>query len=317
MIKAYSGYDVEDLRPVEKFSRDLTKTLQTGMGTVGAQALVRQYWAWQVDRTAAQNRIRKAKEAGESTEALEHFMKQYVTLERQAKGALLKYAESHFTGEWMLSIVGVGPVVAAGILAEADLDNKAHVAQLWSFAGFNPHMVWAKGTKRPFNADLKRLCYYAGESFKKTQNKEDDVYGKVYAKAKRYEWERNLSGKFADQAKAKENGVGKTTNAYLWYSGQISPSWAKETLEEKGGISETIPKAAKKRDDAIPMLPPAHLDARARRVVIKLFLSHVFEVHWITTKGTPAPEPFAFEHLGHDKSGYIKPPNFDKSKWLG
>jgi hypothetical protein len=47
------------------------------------------------------------------------------------------------------------------------------------------------------------------------------------------------------------------------------------------------------------MLPPAHVHARARRWVVKLFLSH-FHAEWFQKHyGKPAPLPYAIDILKH------------------
>jgi transposase len=131
---------------------------------------------------------------------------------------------------------------------------------------------------RPFNARLKVLCWKIGESFVKVKNNDEDIYGKVYDLRKRLEEERNESGQFADQAKAKleKFKIGKDTDAYKAYS------------------------AGK--------LPPAHIHARAKRYAVKLFLAHYHHVAYEVQYGETPPKPYVIEHLGH--AHYIAPPNW-------
>lgn len=56
-------------------------------------------------------------------------------------------------------------------------------------------------------------------------------------------------------------------------------------------------------------LPAAHIDARARRWTVKLFLAHYHHVAWTLTTGVPPVKPYVIGVLG--RGAYIAPPNFD------
>ena len=49
-------------------------------------------------------------------------------------------------------------------------------------------------SKRPWNADLKLICWKAGESFVKTSNHPSDIYGHIYAERKLWEIQQNENG---------------------------------------------------------------------------------------------------------------------------
>lgn len=56
-------------------------------------------------------------------------------------------------------------------------------------------------------------------------------------------------------------------------------------------------------------LPPAQVDAMARRAAVKLFLSHLFLVwYWQHHQKLP-PSPYAIAILGH--KDFVPPPNMD------
>lgn len=120
-------------------------------------------------------------------------------------------------------------------------------------------------------------CYKIGESFVKTSNKEDSVYGKMYKERKVLEHERNNAGGNSEAA-ARE----LTAKNYT-----------------KGTITRKALEAGKWSD--------AHLHARARRYAVKMFLSHLHEVMYITILGQKPPMPFAIAHLNH--AHYVKVPN--------
>ena len=135
---------------------------------------------------------------------------------------------------------------------------------------------WLEGQKRPFNADLKKLCWKLGECFIKVQNNEKDIYGKIYAQRKQLELARSEAGLSKDDAeeKLKKYKIGKNTDAYKYYS--------------QG------------------KLPPAHIHARARRYAVKIFLSHLHEMWYKHEFGVAPPLPFPLTLEGH--SHKIEPP---------
>ena len=58
------------------------------------------------------------------------------------------------------------------------------------------------------------------------------------------------------------------------------------------------------------MLPPAHIHARAKRWVVKLFLAHWHEVAFCERLGTMPPKPYVIEHCGHIHK--IEVPNYKR-----
>lgn len=133
-------------------------------------------------------------------------------------------------------------------------------------------------SKRPWNADLKLICWKAGESFVKTQNHEEDIYGHVYIQRKVLEIQKNENGDFKTQADVKATKVGRSTDAYQWYS--------------KG------------------KLPPAHIHARAKRYAVKLFLAHWHHVAYELEYNQQPPRPYILDQGGH--THYIAPPNWPR-----
>ena len=273
-----------------------------------ARYLVDSYYTMQNNRIRADGQIRSMSDEPHSV--LEWLSGQNTTLENQIKGALERYVKSSIIGNWLLSITGIGPVISAGLLAHIDITKAPTVGHIWSFAGLDPQQVWEKGQKRPFNAELKTLCYKAGESFVKVQNNENDVYGKMFVKRKEYEWRRNLAGELAEQATdilAKKR-IGKATTAYVFYAGLASPSRVKELLADKG-VPQTY-KGDAGIGDEVPMLPPAHIHARARRRTVKVFLSHFHEALYWDYYGEAPRVPFVIaspDHPMHEE--YIPVPN--------
>lgn len=264
-----------DLTPISRLSRDLREAAVT-LTDDEARFLVDSYYMMQDARLRADGQLRALGESEEPNSVLSWLGEQNRTLENQVKGALDRYSNGHPIGRWMRSITGIGPVIAAGLLAHIDIERCATAGNIWSFAGLNPLAEWKKGEKRPWNARLKVLCWKLGESFVKVSGNESDYYGKIYAARKKLETERNEAGAFAEQAALilTKRKIGKDTDAFKAYS--------------------------------VGRLPPAHIHARAKRYAVKLFLAHLHEV-WRKHAGLPVPLPYPIVFLGH--AHIIPPPN--------
>lgn len=266
----------ETLPPIERLSRDLKRAAVT-LTPMEARFLVDAYYQMQENRKRAGNQSRALTESGEPHEVLGWLFDQSHVLEKQVARALDAYSDGHPVGQWSRSIVGIGPVIAAGLLAHIDINKAPTVGHIWRFAGLDPTSEWKKGQKRPWNASLKTLCWKIGESFVKVSGNPKSFYGNVWKERKALEIERNDAGLFKEQAEAKleKFKIGKTTEAYKWYS--------------QG------------------MLPPGHIHARAKRYAVKLFLAHWHDAAYRNEFGSAPPMPYAIAQLGH--AHYIAPPS--------
>jgi Transposase IS116/IS110/IS902 family len=267
--------------PLRKLSRDLVRAATT-MSEREVRYLVDSYYLIQGNRKRADNQIRAMED--EPHEVLTWLGDNNEMMEAQIKRALQSYAQSHPVGQWLMSIFGIGPVISAGLLAHVDINEAPTAGHIWSFAGFNPEQSWGKGEKRPWNAGLKTLCWHAGQSFMKFSNVDGCWYGKMYRKRKDAEVARNESGANAQAAATilTEKNFDKTTDAYA------------ALIEGK--------------------LPKAQVDARARRYVVKLWLSHLHLVWtWLVLHKLP-PKPYAIVHKGH--AHFIPPPDVDQIEGL-
>lgn len=265
------------LEGISKLHKDV-RAASTTLTEREARYLVDAYYTIQGHRIEAQSQARALDEAEEPNEVVGWLFDQHRVLEREIQKVLDAYTDSKTPGRWAKSITGIGPIISAGLLAHIDITRAPTVGHIWRFAGLDPTVKWEKKTKRPWNAQLKVLCWKAGESFVKVSGNDKDIYGHVYAERKLLEIERNEAGLFADQAKLAlaEKSYGKTTDAFKWY--------------EKG------------------MLPPARIHARSKRYAVKLFLAHFHHVAYESAFGEPPPKPYVIEHLGH--AHYISPPNW-------
>lgn len=266
---------MSEFEPIARLTKDLKAASRT-LSATEARFLVDAYYMMQDDRKRAYNQERALDDQGEPVSVLGWLAEQSQRLEKQIARALDEYSASQPIGMWARSVDGIGPIIAAGLMAHIDIKRAPTAGHIWAFAGLDPTKEWKKGEKRPWNAALKVLTWKIGESFVKVSGKETAVYGHVYQQRKQYETEKNEKGEYADQAarKLEKFKIGRDTEAYKAYS------------------------AGK--------LPPAHIHARAKRYATKLFLSHYHHVAYVNHFGTEPPLPYPIAILQH--AHYIAPP---------
>jgi len=240
------------------------------MGDQEARFIVDQYYQIQEFRKASANQDR-ALEAGDLPHTLQTwYTAQLVGFETDLKKALDKFSANHPLASVVRGVCGIGPVISAGLVAHINIHRAPTAGHIWSFAGLNPSVKWEKGKKRPWNADLKKLCFLIGESFIKVQNNDGDEYGHLFRVYKDELSEKNACGEFAEAAATKlaTTKIGKTTEAFGHYSAGH--------------------------------LPPAHVHARARRWVVKLFLSDYHHAACRIILKKDPPIPYVLAHCpGH------------------
>jgi len=268
---------LDDLEPIKRLNRDLKKAAATLTATE-ARFLVDAYYQMQRDRIRAAHQARTLEEAGEPNQLLGWLFDNTAVLERNIKSALGTYSQNNPVGKWAESIIGIGPVISAGLLAHIDITKAPTVGHIWRFAGLDPTVVWKEGQKRPWNGALKRLCWIIGESFTKQQAHKDDFYGKIYVQRKAQEEAKNANHDFSEQAA--------------------------KALTTKNWKRDTQTKAAYEQG----LLPQARIHLRAQRYAVKLFLSHFHEVAHRHHFGVRPVKPYVIEHLGH--AHFIQVPNY-------
>lgn len=131
--------------------------------------------------------------------------------------------------------------------------------------------------KRPWNAQLKTLCWKISESFVKFMNHPNDFYGKHYLSYKQYIINKNENGEYAERAarKLRNTNIRNVDVRKIYESGK---------------------------------LPDGHVHADAKRRTVKLFLAHYHHVAYEIHYGTPPPKPYIIDRGDH--THVISPPNW-------
>jgi hypothetical protein len=295
---------------IQKLDKDLRIAARV-MSDDEARYLVDAYYTIQEDRKRSDNQVRAM--ADEPHAVIKWYAEQNRILENAIKMALDVYSHNHPIASWARGIKGIGPVIAAGLIAHIDITRAPTVGHIWSYAGLDPNRKWEKGQIRPWNAQLKVLCYKIGESFCKVSGGENpSPYGVWYREQKAKYVEKNEGGGFADRCAEilQSKNWGKTTDAYAWYTGQwvrdpkynkdleIAIEAEKSSSDSKKEILERLLQQ-QRFSTPRPMLPPAHIDRMAKRWSVKLFLSHLHGYWYENHFGEKPPLPYPIQHLGH------------------
>ena len=301
-ICPHCGHPIDD--ELRKLPRDLRKAAAT-LGPAQVRYLVDSYYQLQDFRKASANQVRALSESEEPHDTVSFFQSQFATIEDQIKKALDDYSQADHMGEWARKHVGIGPVIAAGLSAHIDITKAPTVGHIWRFAGLDPTVKWGKGQKRPWNADLKVLCWKIGDSFVKFSGRDDCFYGQLYKKRKIYELDRDnavleVSREIVRDIGSRQYAVidGEEHTVYLLGGGKFfrggNSKACFETLRDKN-IKEKETRALYESGH----LPPGRLDLRARRYAVKLFLAHWHAESFRTHFGKEPPLPYPIAHLGH------------------
>lgn len=249
------------------FRRDV-RAMSAGLDPAAVQSLVDMYYTLQEKRMAYAAKARELEKAGSPSSLVSHYADTLKLMESSLKYPLQQFAQSTTTGSWAMSQYGIGPVLAAGLLSYIDITKAQTAGSIWRYAGLDPTSKWEKGQIRPFNAELKVLCWKIGQSFMKFSGKDQCFYGKLYLSDKVRRTEMNENGEFADRAK-------QILTEKNWKANQ-----SRATLESG-------------------KLPLGQIDAQARRYAVKIFLSHYHEVAYQDHFGEPAPKPYILAHGDH------------------
>lgn len=245
---------------IVKLSKDLKAAVKTMSGNE-VRFLVDNYYIMQENRKRPDAQIRSMEKEPHAT--LEWLSGNAQFLENQIKSALGYFAESQHMGRWAMEHKGIGPIIAAGLIAHIDITKAPTVGHIWRFAGLDPTSKWEKGKKRPHNAALKQICFHIGECFIRANT---PFYRETYDKRKAYEAAKNANGEYAEQAKAILDKRPNHAQAKVY----------------KGG-----------------KLPDGQLHSRAKRYMVKLFLSHWHEEAYRNHFKTEPPKPYPIAHLNH------------------
>jgi hypothetical protein len=262
--------------PLRRLTRADARELAKDLTRESVRGLVDLYYQMQDFRTQAANQVRSATAAEEPSRGQSRVYGQMQVIEKDLVLLMDEWTSVRHDGRWAKAQVGIGPVLAAGLIATFDPD-KPTVGAWWRFAGLDPTLVWNKGEKRPYSAKAKVLAWKVADSFVKQSGRENAIYGHWYRERKAYELKRDAEGGTREAAEA---------------------TLATGRLKDKATIARY----------ESGHLPDGRIDLRARRWTAKLFLAHLHWVAYECEHGTPPPAPYAIDILHH--AHLIAPPGW-------
>lgn len=330
-----------ELEPIQKLTKDL-KQASYILSATEARFLVDAYYQMQDNRIRADGQVRSMSQDGEPHAVLQWLADQNTNLENQVKKALDAYSGAHPVGEWARSQKGIGPVIAAGLLAHIDIRKCPTAGHIWRFAGLDPTVEWKKSAD--IDAMVKEAAKSADTPFDLVakvapllNRKAENIWAMAESFATDRETGEMSAPKMADVTRAlKTRPFNATLKTLCWKVGEsfVKVSGDDEafygrlyrTRKEQESIrneagefkQQAVDKLEKfnigKGTDAYKAysagkLPLAHIHARAKRYAVKIFLSSLHLVWYHAEFGVLPPKPFAIEHLGH--AHIIKPPGYE------
>lgn len=328
---------MNELIAATRLTRDLKRAAAL-LSDEQARYLVDLYYALQKSRIGAAAMARASMEAGEPNDLISHTETMYQMLENDMKSALGIYAQSKVPGKWAMSITGIGPVIAAGLLAHINIAKTPSSSALISFAGCSPNSIWlgkdksaalvkeilGPGKQKEILTDEQIVAVAeaahrtAKNLYMQARDEDGDVTrAKLIATLARRPWNAKLKSLViykAGESFIKSSGSEKSFYGPIYRERKLFEmeqnnqyayaTQAKNVLYEKNIGEDTGAYEAYNSG----MLPPAHIHARARRYTVKIFLYHYYAVLFEHTYGKPAPLPYVISQLGHQD--YIPVPNW-------
>ena len=120
----------------------------------------------------------------QSLELLQRYYSEFLNLERQLDADIANQLKDESIYEALISIKGIGPKLAAKLLALIDIRRADTVSALWRYAGYavidGKSEQPTRGEKLHYNKRLKTACYLIAKSFLSS----DSPYRRVYDEAK-------------------------------------------------------------------------------------------------------------------------------------
>jgi len=154
----------EGANAISRITADL-KAAARQLTETEARFLVDAYYAMQEDRIRANNQLRALSGSAEPNSIMQWLGAQRFTLEKQVARALDYYSDSRLAGEWARSITGIGPIIAAGLLAHIDVTQSPTVGHIWRYAGMDPTSLWLGTAKSTVLVDEVLKAYPPREQF--------------------------------------------------------------------------------------------------------------------------------------------------------
>ena len=329
---------VESIVINEKLITTLSKDLKEASKNLTvnqARYLVDTYYKFQDQRIALGNTVGALEKSGEPNNVIAWLGSQSFTLEDRVKKILDIYTENHPIGNWARSNMGVGPVLAAGLISNVNIKEAPTAGHIWSYAGLDPNRRWigkAEATKivNDIVGTSKEVSFNHVIDIANIVNK-DPI--KLENSAKGDADKITKRGLIATISKRPWNSslkviCWKLGESFVKVSGKDADIYGKlykirrKYEEDRNNAGENAEAAARylseknygKDTEAYKAyiegkLPQSQIYARSKRYAVKIFLSHLHHAWYLYEFEQEPPKPFAIAHLGH--AHFLEVPNLD------
>ena len=328
-----------DLTSMVKMDKEIKKTL-VSCSINDIRFLVDSYYQMQdlrvnlggklrsIEQGKAQGAAHVSADGKAKAEVLQWLYNNMLGMENEIKKALDKWGDNNEVSRWAKQVMGIGPVISAGLVSYFDITKAPSVSHFYSFCGLNDNNDPWLGREKAKTLVMKYCQNPIVTNEELVQISNDPDCARSVAKLKRYAYDEKKD-KYTREALIKGLAMppfNTGLKVLLWKLGEsfVKVSNKDKSLygriykerkaletqrNEAGEFAEQAAEALRKKNygkgtDAyaaysVGKLPPAHIQARSKRYAIKLFVSHLFEEMWRVEYGTPAPRAYVFEHLGH------------------
>ena len=334
------------MEPILRLDRDL-KAAARQLGQRQARSLVDFFYQIQDFRTNSANKQRGAGPS-EPNALLDWTYENMHRFENDIKRAMDAFTDEWMVGRWMKSIVGIGPILSAGMLAHLDIRRAKTAGHFWSFAGWSGdgQAPWlGKGGRDEL---VKQIEEEAGKQLKPRQLVE------AIAKAthRRPELLLEMAYQLAEDDDGNRPEYPTRTNILnaaslrpwnakfrllCWKLGDVMCKMQRhdddvyghlyvarreyETpINDRGGYAHLAKASLEeknwRRDTETKQkylegkLPNARLHLRAIRYCVKIFLSHLHHVMHVDFYGRDPDVPYVFAKCPGDHRHFIPIPNW-------
>lgn len=323
---------------IPEIDKVLNQDLITAAATMGpreARYNVDLFYQTQGIRKAAKEQGRSMDKGAQPIEPhlfLDYIHTNAARQERRIFQAMDVYSDQKAVGIWAKLNRGIGPVLAAGLMAHIDITRAPTVGHLWRFAGLDPTVEWL-GTERGEEV-VKEACGTRGWGSRAVT--EDELALVANVVNRRMENIRNLAQDDAGKITPKSLAAAVAKRPYsanlktlCWKIGESFKNFHKRDdcfyghlyalrrdqerqwnldgrFKEQAELKMSTPKgrpgpnteAYKWYTDG--KLPPSRIILRAQRWAVKIFLSHWQYVEYLDRYGVEPAKPYVLTLPGHD-----------------